>query len=72
MINNGAFSDKTSKKFTRISGATYFIPVLIETGWLTYTYSAISGDTVTAQFANWSGGNHSGGGTFVILQFGLF
>lgn len=63
------FSGNIATTFTKISDDAKCIPVLINGGWLTCTKCTINGNTLSTEFANWSNGSHSGGGTFYILQF---
>ena len=55
--------------FNRVSDDALCIAVLRGAGWLGCTGTSISGNVLTTYFYSWSGGTHSGAGTFDILQF---
>ena len=58
-----------SVTFNRVSDDALCIAVLRGAGWLGCTGTSISGNVLTTYFYSWSGGTHSGAGTFDILQF---
>lgn len=58
-----------SVTFNRVSNDALCIAVLRGAGWLGCTGTSISGNVLTTYFYSWSGGTHSGAGTFDILQF---
>ena len=58
-----------SVTFNRVSDDALCIAVLRGAGWLGCTGTSISGNVLTTHFYSWSGGTHSGAGTFDILQF---
>ena len=58
-----------SVTFNRVSDDALCIAVLRGAGWLGCTGTSISGNVLTTYFYSWSGGTHSGAGTFDILKF---
>lgn len=60
-------SEKTAT-FNKVSDDAICIPICRSTGWLICTKYEINGNKLHAWFGCWSG-NHSGAGTFDILQF---
>lgn len=55
--------------FPRISDDAICIPIFRGAGWIDCDGYKIEGNQLIAYFYSWSGGTHSGTGTFDILQF---
>ena len=58
-----------STTFNRVSDDALCIAVFRGAGWLDCDGYKIEGKQLIAYFYSWSGGTHSGTGTFDILQF---
>ena len=68
-VAGNTITNAKSTTFTRVSDDALCIAVFRGAGWLGCTGHNISGNTLTAYFYSWSGGTHSGTGTFDIFQF---
>lgn len=68
-LQPNASSGSISTTFSPPSDATIFIPVMRVHGYNTLTGCSISGNTLTTNYINLSGGVHSGGGVINILCF---
>lgn len=68
-VAGNTITSAKSTTFTKVSDDALCIAVFRGAGWLGCTGHSINGNTLTAYFYSWSGGTHSGTGTFDIFQF---
>lgn len=68
-VNGNYITDAKEITFSKYSDDALCIPIFKGAGWLGCTKYEINGNKLSAWFYSWSGGTHSGSGTFDILQF---
>ena len=68
-VNGNYITDAKEITFSKYSDDALCIPIFKGAGWLGCTKYEINGNKLAAWFYSWSGGTHSGAGTFDILQF---
>lgn len=68
-VTGNYITDAKEITFSKYSDDALCIPIFKGAGWLGCTKYEINGNKLAAWFYSWSGGVHSGAGTFDILQF---
>lgn len=68
-VRGGIITDVKSTTFDKYSEDAICIPIFIGAGWLGCTGYNVVGNKLNAYFYSLSGGEHSGEGSFYMIQF---